>query len=360
MLRAREYELEQGYVASPTRRRADDPMAYDSIWIALFQRPRREDARAIQTRKMELGKNIIALSQSQAADLYKRLKVRGRNDDLSRAFYHALDSATIGRLLRILRLRRDGQQVGENRMRGILSPRRASREYEANAREYFVIQNRVLRIPEGHERLTRDAARGVAGISPTDLSALIEGVRRVDYGLTNHFKAGEQRRHALRSAVCQPLRNALSEIRNQLARLHGQAIRANTIGTRQAALGLIGEALHLIQDSFSPAHTERVLDGATNPIRYIRYFGLRGQTYPTEHRVFPAPDPRDIITASGGRLTPVASAAIIASRQFLQMMLRHLTRPTPPHAGAELRAFMDRHLVLSASPIEPRFIYRCP
>ena len=228
------------------------------------------------------------------------------------------------------------------------------------AREYFVIQNRVLRIPEGHERLTRDAARGIAGIAPTDLSALIEGVRRVDYGLTNHFKAGEQRRHALRSAVCQPLRDALSEIRNQLARLHGQALRANMSGTRQAALGLIGEALHLIQDSFSPAHTERVLDGATNPIRYIRYFGLRGQTYPTEHRVFPAPDPRDIITASGGRLTPVAVAAITASRQFLQMMLRHLARPTPPRAAAELRAFMDRHLVLSASPIEPRFIYRCP
>jgi hypothetical protein len=185
-------------------------------------------------------------------------------------------------------------------------------------------------------------------------------VRRVDYGLTNHFKAGEQRRHALRREVCQPLHTALREIRGYLAMLHGRALGAIMRRDRQAAFVWIGEALHLIQDSFSPAHTERVLDGATNPIRYIRYFGLRGKTYPTEHRVFPAPDPRDIITVSGGRLTTAAVAAIAASRKFLQMMLRHLARPTPPRAAAELRAFMDRHLVLSASPIEPRFIYRCP
>jgi outer membrane protein OmpA-like peptidoglycan-associated protein len=132
MLRAREYELEQGYVASPTRRFADDPPQYWSIADALNKRPRRGDDRAIQSRKEDLGFNFAVLSQSQAADLYERLKVRGRNDELSRAFYHALAPATIGQLLHILRLVRDGQLVSDDMVRAILRPRRASREYEAD------------------------------------------------------------------------------------------------------------------------------------------------------------------------------------------------------------------------------------
>jgi hypothetical protein len=120
----------------------------------------------------------------------------------------------------------------------------------------------------------------------------------------------------------------------------------------------------LIQDSFSEAHTERLWSAAGSPahrINFIRYFGPRGLPAPDEHQVVPSPDPRDIITTASGALTRAATHSVVASKEFLRMMRRHLASPGAAGISAELRAFMDRHLILSARPREPRSLYpSCP
>jgi hypothetical protein len=232
-------------------------------------------------------------------------------------------------------------------------------------KDHFVIETRDpilgrVIVPAGHEVLTRQAAAGLS-LSGAEVDALVEGVRRPDTApLWEAFYPGEQMRHALRRELCTGMRAALAEIRNHLVGLHGNAMRA---GSRRDALRWVGEALHLIQDSFSEAHTERLwrTAGPPHPIRFIRYFGPQGRAFPDEHRVIPPPDPRDIITGPGGGLTFAAAQSVAASRGFLQMMLRHLARPSAPGNAAELRAFMDRHLVLTSSPREPSSWYsRCP
>jgi hypothetical protein len=215
-------------------------------------------------------------------------------------------------------------------------------------------------IPEGHERLTRDAARGIRGITASDLAVLTSGVRRPDTAkLTNHINPAQQRRHALRRDLCQPLSSALSDIRNQLMLLHANALRASASRSRSAAMGWIGEALHLIQDSYAPAHVERATAGGGRyPIVYIRYYGFIGQGSPREH-AFPF-DTRDLV-ASSGTLRPWARVAVTASREFLKMMMRHLAAPRAPGNAAELRSYMNRHLILSSRRVEPARIYpiRC-
>lgn len=238
------------------------------------------------------------------------------------------------------------------------------REISVNGgKDHFVVETRgpfgVVLIPEGHEVLTRRATIPLA-LSAAEIAALVEGVRRVDtVPLSYHFRPDEQKRHALRRELCTNMAAALTEIRNHLIRLHGVATGPRP---RLDAMRWIGEALHLIQDSFSEAHTEREwsVTGPPHPIRFIRYFGPRGRTYPDEHRVIPAPDPRDIITGPGGALRLAAVHSVIASNEFLRMMLRHLASPGAPSQSAELRAFMDRHLVLSPTPREPSAWYsRC-
>jgi hypothetical protein len=211
-------------------------------------------------------------------------------------------------------------------------------------------------IPEGHERLTRDAVRGIRGITASDLAVLTTGVRRPDTEkLTNHVNPAQQRRHALRRDLCQPLSAALSDMRNQLVLLHANALRASTRRSRSLAMGWIGEALHLIQDSYAPAHVERITaGGGRHPIVYIRYYGFIGQGSPREH-AFPF-DTRDLV-ASGGTLRRWARVAVAASREFLQMMMRHLATPRAPGNAAELRRYMNRHLILSSRRIEPASIY---
>ena len=80
----------------------------------------------------------------------------------------------------------------------------------------------------------------------------------------------QQRRHILRSSHCHPLRDSLSEARNQLVLLHRRAL---TSRSRQEAMGWLGEALHLIQDSYSNAHTQRQITSGIQPIVYIRFYG---------------------------------------------------------------------------------------
>jgi hypothetical protein len=226
--------------------------------------------------------------------------------------------------------------------------------------EVFVVQ--AGPIPEGHERLTREAAAGLRGLTADDLAALREGVRRPDTAkLTDHIHPAQQRRHALRRDLCQPLADSLGDMRNQLVLLHARALASMVRGARREALQWLGEALHLLQDSYAPAHVERIAGaGGRYPITYVRYYGIIGEGYPREHR-FPF-DTRDLVSGwLGGALHPWARAAVRASREFLRMALDQLARPRSPRNRVELRHFLERHLALAARRTEPRGVYplRC-
>ncbi|MDG2617463.1 hypothetical protein P7L53_14575 [Thermoleptolyngbya sichuanensis XZ-Cy5] len=227
----------------------------------------------------------------------------------------------------------------------------------------FVVEDIKRRIPPGHETLNREAAKGLP-ITPAELNAMNRGVRRVDLEkITNHFKPSQQRRHMLRRHKCQSLEEALAEARQQLVAIYQRIMAAPT---REAAFEWLGEALHLIQDSYSSAHTERE-NGGAGAIRFIRYFGMGGLSYPHEHRVMPMRqpngrvffgDPRDYINLSN----MPTRAAIAASRRFIQLVLRHLQAAvSSPAHQAELKQFMDSVLVLSPRRTPTKSLYpRCP
>jgi peptidoglycan hydrolase-like protein with peptidoglycan-binding domain len=236
----------------------------------------------------------------------------------------------------------------------------------------------VTRTKEGHEILTRIVADDVIRSMPSvyiDRAALLRGVTRPDKGtgsvvdsgrsIVHSVDADQQKRHSLRTKFNQSTADALTEIQCHLRQLQVQALDATLAGSLTIAFEMIGEALHLIQDSYSQAHTERthINDiNAPHPIRKIRFFGfvgLRPSRYPDEHQVIgyslhvPFGDPRDDIHDDNGNLKPEAQAAVNASREFLVMMLGQMARrPQPPYNGielAELRAFKDWHL--STNPV---------
>ena len=230
--------------------------------------------------------------------------------------------------------------------------------------DYFTVQ--FGHLPAGHERVTELAARGLPGL---DLKALVEGVRRVDVGssfvtfvpaMVNQIRPSQQRRHALRGNFCEPIRQALREIRGHLSDLWTRAIRQQRQGTAGAATGWIGEALHLIQDSYSDAHVWRIRGAAGRfPIVYIRYFGLQGAGAPLEHHLGRDPDPRDLVAGSIGGLSPAAARARDASREFLTLWLRRRGASTGATDPA-LLAFMEKHLSLSPHAFDPsHYYYRC-
>lgn len=227
-------------------------------------------------------------------------------------------------------------------------------EFELEQPESFY--TKVTPIPgignkEGHEILTRHAMRGLP-LSATDRSAIELGVIRPDRGGASYWnfplsaieslKAAAQPAHSLRPSPSATTATALGLIRARFISLYRRAMRARS--SRQTALQWIGEALHLLQDSYSGAHVDRA--GGTGRIRYIRAFFIRvgwppRSTAPGEHN---APsDTRDDVY-SGGALRPEARAAIGASRAFLVMALRHLGAPPSPSKRIELRAFIGRYL----------------
>jgi hypothetical protein len=248
------------------------------------------------------------------------------------------------------KLQEAAEQIGLHRelKRGIDSV-----SHELEGAETFY--TKVTPIPgignkEGHEILTRAAMRGLP-LTAADRSALLLGVIRPDRGGRSYWnfprsaleslKAAAQPAHALRPTPTSTVSAALRLIRARFAGLHRRAMRATR---RSTALEWLGEALHLLQDSFSSAHVERV--GGTGRIGHIRAFFIRLgwpplSRAPHEHN---APsDPRDDVYLHGA-LRPEARAAIRASRAFLVMALRHLRAPRSPRRGVELRAFMNRYL----------------
>ncbi len=229
---------------------------------------------------------------------------------------------------------------------------RASHELEG-AEPFYT---KVMWIPglgnkEGHEILTRVAMRGQP-LSVAEKSAVELGVIRPDRGGRSYWnfprsalaslKAAAQPAHSLRPTPSTTVPAALSLIRARFAGLHRRAMRATS---RSTALEWLGEAVHLLQDSFSSAHVQRV--GGTGRISHIRAFFVRVGWPPislASHGEHNAPwDTRDDVYLHG-TLRPEASAAIRASSDFLTMALRHLRTPSSPRNGIELHAFMNRYL----------------
>jgi hypothetical protein len=201
----------------------------------------------------------------------------------------------------------------------------------------------------GHEELTDRAARGLVTNSALT-TALQDGARRPD--LTDprdHIKLGEQKRHFLRSSRKQSSLTAWVEAIGHLRALHGQIMASGQGTTSQ--FELIGEAMHLIQDSFAPAHVER--EPRTGDILNIRVYG---PNTPQGGHLFRI-DPRDdIFTTKPSRaLTLSAQKAIACSKEYLQMALRHIQLKQSPfwtplsltqQTERDLNAFISRRLWL--------------
>jgi len=206
--------------------------------------------------------------------------------------------------------------------------------------------------PAGHEAITRAAIGGgtitfpVGGkpttrvLTPAEQATIIAGNRSVDLGWAGTgvlfaFNKGEQKRHALRREYGQPLAAALADIIASLRAQHS-AILTEPDPTKQ--LHRIGQAMHLVQDSFSPAHTDR-RPGSGWCIAYVRNYG-RGRA-PTEHGV--PSDDRDQVARSRGE----ASQATAASRRYLSLLFKALygrVKPDPTataEAAAEFARFVS-------------------
>lgn len=204
----------------------------------------------------------------------------------------------------------------------------------------------------GHEVITR-AAIGTGTIpftvggramsvslTPTDVADIILGNRSVDLGtndaddsgrgVVTAFNPSEQKRHALRSTLTQPQPAARADIVAEFGRAHGAILGERDPRRRMRRLGVV---LHLIQDSFSPAHTDR--DPSRSwCIRYIRNFG-RGRA-PTEHGT--PSDARDSVTAPGSAAARAQATA--ASQRYLPIVfkaLRGALGPDPAAAGEAMR-----------------------
>lgn len=203
----------------------------------------------------------------------------------------------------------------------------------------------TFKTPPGHEILTERAARGVVK-KTADFTSLIAGVRRPDLAdPQDHIKLGEQKRHFLRS-IKQPSWTAWFSAIDHLRALH-QSMLTST--NRADQLALIGEALHLIQDAFAPAHVER--DPRNRDIVNIRVYDPKPP--PGDH-VFRR-DARDaIFTApSPTALALGAKEAIAAGKEYLQTALTHLGLSQSPlallgqlaqQAKQDLNAFIGRRL----------------
>lgn len=112
-----------------------------------------------------------------------------------------------------------------------------------------------------------------------------------------HFLKNYKTNLSLESAktTCEQARSAIKYVT-------GEALKAWDAGDKTKALFLIGHATHTIQDSFSPAHTQR--DGADNNynLKNVCYFGTEMQKHMDTSRMGPkdlcyhnAPDSRDAV-----------------------------------------------------------------
>lgn len=206
----------------------------------------------------------------------------------------------------------------------------------------------VVRIPllnrqEGHEALTRAAWAGL-DLTPDQQAALLRGVRAPDVGLAGLLRSAlphAQKRHALRAWSGTAVEKAISELRDFITATHLGALRRGG-SDRWVAFGAV---LHALQDSYSPAHTQR--EGGR--IMRVKHWGpldpLRRRLHgdPPDEHGFPN-DPRDRV-APDGPTTAEAQAAVAATRDYLELALRHAAvRPLDSVHDRELTALLDRHV----------------
>lgn len=161
--------------------------------------------------------------------------------------------------------------------------------------------------------------------------------------VAHSVREAEQKLHALRRNPGQDWRVALREIVAELQAQH-RGILAEP--NARARLRRVGAALHLIQDSYCPAHTER---RAGNCIGYVRNYG--GNDNPLWQRAgegrehqFPFDD-RDSVTAHPAH----AGAATAASREYLQIVFKMIygrarsNLVAVTEANDEFQQFVQKH-----------------
>ena len=182
---------------------------------------------------------------------------------------------------------------------------------------------------EGHEAITRAAWQGLA-LSPEQQDALIRGVRGPDVSPAGFLVSAlpfAQRRHALRAWYGSTTADGVRNMRAFLTATHLRALALPEVHGRWAAFG---EVLHCLQDSYSPAHVDRVGGRIVRMRHWGPLDGLRGRR--DEHG-FPS-DRRDSAWR-GKELTPEAEAAVEASRSYLEIAGRE---------SPSLDAFLDLHV----------------
>lgn len=184
---------------------------------------------------------------------------------------------------------------------------------------------------EGHEAITRAAWEGLP-LDDGQQRALIRGVRAPDVSLVGFLVSAlpfAQSRHALRAWSGTSSADAVRQAREFLAGTHLRALALPDGRRRWAAFG---EVLHCLQDSFSPAHVDRV-EGRIVRMKHWGPLDLLRRGGDRDEHGFPS-DRRDSAWR-GGALTEEARAAADASRGYLEIALR---------SQSDLAAFLDEYV----------------
>lgn len=166
-------------------------------------------------------------------------------------------------------------------------------------------------------------------ISPAIRPVVIANVMR--YAIAS-FSPDEQKHHALRRTYGQSQAEARRDVVSDLLSQHA-GILAETDWNKR--LYRMGKVIHLIQDSFSPAHTVRRSEAGWC-IDYIRNYGRGGLPIigsDREHRV--PSDERDQMARSA----TAASQAKTATRRYLPIVFKAIygRDPRNPDAGQAAR-----------------------
>jgi hypothetical protein len=237
---------------------------------------------------------------------------------------------------------------------------------------------KYLTSPAGHELITTraigpastiDFAVGgvpkVRTLTAGEIRKIVEGNTKTDLGWRNTgvgvafaFHPSEQKRHALRATYGQSQPAALVDIVNELRRQHAVL---STASPAAPPLEQIGATTHLIQDSYSPAHTCRRQDAGWC-ITYIRNYGRGGLTSGgVEHGV--PTDDRDRITHPNSMMAQ--AQATRATREYLAIAFKTIYGRGPfgdaavaaREAVIDMNAFVSRHF---RACFEPEGHRRCP
>jgi len=191
---------------------------------------------------------------------------------------------------------------------------------------WYVLAPLVSR-EEGHEAITRAAWEGL-GLLPEQERALIGGVRAPDVSLAGLLSSAlpfAQPRHALRRWWGTSSADAVRDAREFLAATHRRAMSLPDGPRRWVVLG---EALHCLQDSYSPAHVDR----AGGRILRMSHWGPLDAFRGGRHREHGFPSDGRDSAWSNGELTAEARTAVQGSRRYLEVALRHSASPRDDEA----------------------------